>query len=65
MLHISKECFVQYTVGLSFPKNAVYKDILNKGVMRAVETGFLKKIKADVEWVTIRSAKGTLLAVNE
>ncbi|CAH0562125.1 unnamed protein product [Brassicogethes aeneus] len=64
LLHISKECLVNFNVALVFPKNSIYQELLNKGVMYCIETGLVLKIKNDLEWNTMRSSTGKLLSAN-
>nr|CAH7764869.1 unnamed protein product [Callosobruchus chinensis] len=62
--HIAKECFVPFNIAIAFPKNSVYSEIFNYGIMKIIEAGLYKKLKADVEWAMMRSATGKLLAAN-
>ncbi|XP_025831498.1 ionotropic receptor 21a [Agrilus planipennis] len=64
LLHIAKECFVPFGVSIIFNKNENYREIVNKGLLRAVESGFLVKFTHDVEWDMIRSSTGRLLQAN-
>ncbi|XP_017776455.1 PREDICTED: ionotropic receptor 21a [Nicrophorus vespilloides] len=64
VLHVSKECFVPYGVSMLFTLNSVYKEVLNNGLLRAVQSGFLIKLKHDVEWQMLRSSTGKLLQAN-
>ncbi|CAG9855165.1 unnamed protein product [Phyllotreta striolata] len=62
VLHISKECFVPFSVALAYPSNSVYAEILNRGIERIKEAGIMMKFRTDVEWEMMRSATGKLLA---
>ncbi|KAF5301771.1 hypothetical protein FQR65_LT08754 [Abscondita terminalis] len=64
ILHISSECFVPYSVALTFSLNSVYGSIFNVGIQRAYESGLIKKIGNDVQWEMMRSATGKLLQAN-
>ncbi|XP_031348266.1 ionotropic receptor 21a [Photinus pyralis] len=64
VLHISSECFVPFGVAVNFGINTVYTQVLDKGIIRAVESGFLKKIGSDVEWEMMRTATGKFLQVS-
>nr|XP_015839670.1 PREDICTED: uncharacterized protein LOC660579 [Tribolium castaneum] len=64
LLHISSECFVPFGVSIIYNKNALYSKIIDQGVLQAVQSGIVDKIKNDVEWETMRSASGKLLAAN-
>lgn len=50
-----------YGVGIVFTVNSVYKNVLNEGIMRAFQSGFMHKFTHDVEWEMMRSATGKLL----
>lgn len=49
---------------MAFPKNAVYRDILNSVILRAFQSGLTIKLKNDVEWDIMRSSTGQLLQAN-
>ncbi|RZC35511.1 uncharacterized protein BDFB_001545, partial [Asbolus verrucosus] len=64
LLHISSECFVPFSVGLIYNKNALYGKIIDLGLLRTFQSGLITKLKGDVEWSMLRSATGKLLAAN-
>lgn len=51
-------------MGLIYNKNSLHGQIINVGVLRAVQSGLIDKIKSDVEWRVLRSATGKLLSAN-
>lgn len=63
LLHISSDCFANYGVSMAFAKDAVYKSVIDTGISRAVQSGFLIKLTHDIEWNMMRSATGKLLQV--
>lgn len=52
-----------YGVGIVFAMNSIYKNVLNEGIMKAFQSGFMVKFSHDVEWEMMRSATGKLLQV--
>ncbi|XP_044763252.1 ionotropic receptor 21a [Coccinella septempunctata] len=64
-LHISNECLVTYGTAITYPKNSEYVTVLNAGLDRVVQGGFVNKIESDVEWLMMRSSSGKLLEANK
>lgn len=63
VLHISEECLVHYSIGMAFTPESIYKSVIDMGILRAVQSGFLIKMTHDIEWQIMRSATGKLLQV--
>ena len=40
-LHIAKECYVSFRIGLGMPKHSPYKDMVDKFIHKLVEGGFI------------------------
>ncbi|KAL3270486.1 hypothetical protein HHI36_021029 [Cryptolaemus montrouzieri] len=63
-LHVSQECLTTYGVAIVYPKKSEYAHILSASLDRIVQSGLVNKMRADTEWVTVRSSTGTYLAAN-
>jgi len=63
MFYISSQCFAMFNVGLVFPKNSIYKRILDEGILQAIQSGFGIKFKRDINWELMKSSTGKLLQV--
>ncbi|XP_023313061.1 ionotropic receptor 21a-like [Anoplophora glabripennis] len=64
ILHISEDCLAPFNIGVGYPKNSIYSEILDVGILLALQAGILNKLKADVEWDMMRTATGRLLAAS-
>ncbi|XP_057657728.1 ionotropic receptor 21a [Diorhabda carinulata] len=64
VMHISKECFIPFSVSIAYPLNSVYGDTISRGIELIKESGIMSKIKNDVEWEMMRSATGKLLSAS-
>ena len=42
-LHVAKECFLSFRIGLGMPKYSPYKNQVNKVMGRIVSGGFIEK----------------------
>lgn len=63
-MHISDECFVPFGVSVIFPKESVYADRINIGILRMQQSGIINKLERDVKWDMQRSSTGKLLQAN-
>lgn len=63
VLHISDKCFVPFGVSIAFPKESVYNEKLNNGILMMLQSGILSKLESDVKWKMQRSSTGKLLQV--
>ncbi|XP_077295397.1 ionotropic receptor 21a [Arctopsyche grandis] len=61
VLHISDNCFAPFGVSLAFPKESVYTEKLNSGILTLMQTGIVSKLENDVKWKMQRSSTGKLL----
>ncbi|XP_046621130.1 ionotropic receptor 21a [Neodiprion virginianus] len=64
LMHISRECFVQFGVTIAFPKDSTYTESMSKVAQRANQAGLVQKITSDVKWDVQRSSTGKLLQVS-
>ncbi|XP_046745637.1 ionotropic receptor 21a isoform X2 [Diprion similis] len=64
LMHISRECFVQFGVTVAFPKGSTYTERMSKVAQRAQQAGLVQKITSDVKWDVQRSSTGKLLQVS-
>nr|CAD7433604.1 unnamed protein product [Timema monikensis] len=62
--HLASKCFVPFHVGLAFPRDAPYSGVMSHVVVRALQSGLVRKLKREVEWELRRSSTGTLLQRN-
>lgn len=51
-------------MSVAFPRNAVYRSVLNSAIMRIFQSGLVIKLKNDVQFELLRSATGKLLQAN-
>lgn len=64
VLHISNNCFAPFGVSMAFPKESVYTEKLNSGILMLMQSGLVSKLENDVKWKMQRSSTGKLLQVN-
>ncbi|XP_033231971.1 ionotropic receptor 21a [Belonocnema kinseyi] len=63
LMHISDECFVRFGVTIVLRSQSLYTDPFNKVLLRARQSGLIRKIQRDVEWNVQRSPTGNFLQV--
>ncbi|CAK1544480.1 unnamed protein product [Leptosia nina] len=61
VLHISKECFVPFSVTFSFPNNSAFTSKLSNDLRNMFQSGIVDKIKDDIMWEIQKSNKGRYL----
>ncbi|XP_051156370.1 ionotropic receptor 21a isoform X2 [Leptopilina boulardi] len=63
LLHISDECFVRFGVSIVLKSQSFYTEPFNKVILRAKQSGLIRKIQRDIEWDVQRSSTGKFLQV--
>ncbi|XP_020706796.2 ionotropic receptor 21a [Athalia rosae] len=64
LMHIGRECFIQFGVGIVLPKESLYSEKFSEIIQRASQAGLVQKITSDVKWDMQRSASGKYLQVS-
>ncbi|XP_055633011.1 ionotropic receptor 21a [Toxorhynchites rutilus septentrionalis] len=57
-LHVSKECFVLFSVSYVFPINSIYRDKFNNAILYMQEAGIVSKLRKDVSWSLQKTKDG-------
>ncbi|XP_043473600.1 ionotropic receptor 21a isoform X2 [Leptopilina heterotoma] len=63
LMHISDECFVRFGVTIVLKSQSFYTEPFNKVILRAKQSGLIRKIQRDIEWDVQRSSTGRFLQV--
>ena len=50
MMHVSRECYIPFSVALGLPKYSPLTDKLNRLIRRSIEAGLVEKMFGDVLW---------------
>lgn len=53
-LHVASECYVPFNIAIAYKKKFVFRNIFNKFILRAQQSGLLTKIVKDIEWDIIQ-----------
>lgn len=61
--HLADECFVPFSVSLAMPSKTPFAAVVNQLVLRASQSGFVLKIRKDIDWEGRRNNTGQLLQV--
>lgn len=63
VLHVTRDCFVPFSVTFLYPKSAPYRLKIDEFIQRAQQGGLITKILNQMKWELQRSASGQRLQV--